>query len=168
MAACLYYALDASAQLAAPACDADRPRRAALDPALQRAVDAGHRAPPAATASTSRSPAAGAARAYQQQLLDEAIVTLRQRARRAPATSTRPSARPTCTGKAVDIGPTDAAYWIIQHGAEFGLCQIYANEVWHFERVIAPGGTCPPLANASAGEPPSSRGATVRRAPADR
>ena len=48
-------------------------------------------------------------------------------------------------GLAVDVGPTDAAYWLIQHGAEYGLCQIYANEIWHFERVVRPGGTCPPL-----------------------
>jgi len=52
----------------------------------------------------------------------------------------------------VDIGPADAAHWMAQHGAEYGLCQIYANEVWHYERVIEPGGTCPPQRpDASAG-----------------
>jgi hypothetical protein len=50
---------------------------------------------------------------------------------------------PHVTGKAVDVGPTDAAYWLAQHGARYGLCQIYANEIWHFERVIEPGETCP-------------------------
>ncbi|MBB5960605.1 LAS superfamily LD-carboxypeptidase LdcB [Saccharothrix tamanrassetensis] len=54
------------------------------------------------------------------------------------------------TGKAVDIGPTDAADWVIRNGAEYGLCQTYANEMWHFELAVAPGGECPvPRADAS-------------------
>lgn len=47
-------------------------------------------------------------------------------------------------GLAVDVGPTEGAYWLEEHGATFGLCRTYDNEVWHFEPVIAPGGTCPP------------------------
>lgn len=47
-------------------------------------------------------------------------------------------------GLAVDVGPTEGAYWLEQNGARFGLCRTYDNEVWHFEPVIAPGGTCPP------------------------
>lgn len=46
-------------------------------------------------------------------------------------------------GQAVDVGPTQAAYWFAEHGAEYGLCQIYANEVWHYELAIAPGSDCP-------------------------
>jgi D-alanyl-D-alanine carboxypeptidase len=38
-----------------------------------------------------------------------------------------------------------ADYWLIQHGAEYGLCQVYANEIWHFELLTDSGGTCPPL-----------------------
>jgi D-alanyl-D-alanine carboxypeptidase len=80
--------------------------------------------------------------AYQRSLFDDAVRRYggQDAARRfvkAPEDSSH------VTGQAVDIGPTDAAYWTIQHGAEYGLCQIYANEVWHFERPIAPGGTCP-------------------------
>ena len=48
------------------------------------------------------------------------------------------------TGDAVDVGPTDADSWMQQHGARYGLCQIYANEMWHYELATAPGGTCPP------------------------
>lgn len=56
------------------------------------------------------------------------------------------------TGEAVDVGRTDAAYWFAQHGARFGLCQTYANEVWHYELAVDPGGTCPvPKEDASAG-----------------
>jgi D-alanyl-D-alanine carboxypeptidase len=50
------------------------------------------------------------------------------------------------SGNAVDIGPSDAAAWMSEHGAEFGLCQIYGNEPWHFElRPEAVGGGCPPV-----------------------
>ncbi|WP_049578798.1 M15 family metallopeptidase [Nocardiopsis sp. SBT366] len=56
------------------------------------------------------------------------------------------------TGSAVDVGRTDAAYWFVEHGARFGLCQTYANEVWHYELTVEPGRTCPaPLEDASAG-----------------
>jgi hypothetical protein len=41
---------------------------------------------------------------------------------------------------------------LTQHGSAYGLCQIYANEIWHFERVGAPDSTCPaPLADGSDG-----------------
>lgn len=48
-------------------------------------------------------------------------------------------------GLAIDVGPTDGALWLEQHGAEHGLCRVYANELWHFEPVVEPGGTCPDL-----------------------
>ena len=54
------------------------------------------------------------------------------------------------TGDAIDIGYTDADSWLMQHGADYGLCQIYSNEIWHFELATTPGGDCPPqLADAS-------------------
>lgn len=48
------------------------------------------------------------------------------------------------SGEAVDIGRTDANSWLSQHGADYGLCQMYANEMWHFELATSPGGECPP------------------------
>jgi hypothetical protein len=36
-------------------------------------------------------------------------------------------------GKAVDVGPAAALTWLSKHGAAYGLCQIYANERWHYE-----------------------------------
>jgi len=36
-------------------------------------------------------------------------------------------------GEAVDLGPAAARTWLSQHGAAYGLCQIYANESWHYE-----------------------------------
>ncbi len=50
------------------------------------------------------------------------------------------------SGDAVDIGPADAAAWLSDHGAEYGLCQIYSNEPWHYElRPEAIDDGCPPL-----------------------
>lgn len=47
------------------------------------------------------------------------------------------------TGRAIDVGPTEGAYWLAEHGADYGLCQVYANEMWHFEIRTEPGGRCP-------------------------
>lgn len=90
-------------------------------------------------------------KAYQQALLDEAIVTYgsEQEARKWVDT---PEGSNHVKGDAVDIGFTDADYWMIEHGAEYGLCQTYANEIWHFQLMTTPGGTCPaPIVDASAG-----------------
>lgn len=80
--------------------------------------------------------------AYQQRLFDEAVTRYgsTDEARRWVQT---PGNSKHVTGRAVDIGPTDAADWVIRHGNDYGLCQTYANEMWHFEMAIAPGGTCP-------------------------
>ena len=51
-------------------------------------------------------------------------------------------------GLAIDVNYPDepiGAGWLEINGAKFGLCRVYENEWWHFEPVIAPGGTCPPL-----------------------
>jgi hypothetical protein len=37
------------------------------------------------------------------------------------------------SGDAVDIGRSDATAWLSEHGAAYGLCQIYGNEPWHYE-----------------------------------
>lgn len=55
-------------------------------------------------------------------------------------------------GLAIDVGPAAGAAWLGEHGAAFGLCRTYANEAWHFEPVIEPGGTCPePYPDSSVG-----------------
>ncbi|MFD4638047.1 M15 family metallopeptidase [Lentzea sp. NPDC058436] len=85
---------------------------------------------------------------HQQRLLDEAVELYRseEEARRwvhPPEKSAH------VTGKAIDIGPTNADDWLIQHGSDYGLCQAYANEMWHFELLTTPGGECPqPQSNA--------------------
>jgi zinc D-Ala-D-Ala carboxypeptidase len=37
-------------------------------------------------------------------------------------------------GNAVDLGHSDATAWLSKHGAKYGVCQIYRNEPWHYER----------------------------------
>ncbi|MGW6128966.1 M15 family metallopeptidase [Cellulomonas sp. NPDC055163] len=80
--------------------------------------------------------------AMQQDLLDDAVRehgSLAE-ARRFVAT---PEGSSHVTGHAVDIGPTDGADWVVRRGARYGLCQTYANEMWHFELATEPGGECP-------------------------
>jgi zinc D-Ala-D-Ala carboxypeptidase len=48
-------------------------------------------------------------------------------------------------GQAVDVGGTGADQWLIANGSRFGLCRIYANELWHFELAADAAGNCPPL-----------------------
>ena len=69
---------------------------------------------------------------YQEQLLREAISKYgsREEATRWVAT---PNTSAHVSGDAVDIGHSDAVAWLAAHGAEYGLCQIYGNEPWHYE-----------------------------------
>jgi LAS superfamily LD-carboxypeptidase LdcB len=49
------------------------------------------------------------------------------------------------SGDAVDLGPSDATAWLSEHGAAYGLCQVYGNEPWHYElRPEAIDHGCPP------------------------
>ena len=86
--------------------------------------------------------------AYQQSLLDAAVVEYGS-AEAAGEFVLSPDESKHVTGEAVDIGRTDANSWLSQHGADYGLCQTYANEMWHFELATELGGDCPPqLSNA--------------------
>lgn len=88
---------------------------------------------------------------YQQMLLDEAVVTYGSEEEARKWVNT-PDKSTHVTGDAVDIGYTDADYWLIENGYRYGLCQTYANEIWHFELAVAPGETCPtPLDDAAEG-----------------
>jgi D-alanyl-D-alanine carboxypeptidase len=69
---------------------------------------------------------------YQEQLLREAVSTYGSEKEAARWVAT-PNTSPHVSGDAVDIGPIDATAWLSEHGAEYGLCQIYRNEPWHYE-----------------------------------
>jgi D-alanyl-D-alanine carboxypeptidase len=71
-------------------------------------------------------------RTYQEQLLHEAVLKYGSEAEASRWVAT-PSTSAHVSGDAVDIGPSDAAAWLSEHGAAYGLCQVYGNEPWHYE-----------------------------------
>lgn len=81
---------------------------------------------------------------FQQQLLDDAVSTYGSIAAARQYVQTPQRSRHVL-GQAVDIGGAGADQWLIAHGARFGLCQIYANELWHFELAADAAGNCPVL-----------------------
>jgi zinc D-Ala-D-Ala carboxypeptidase len=79
----------------------------------------------------------------QQQLFDQAVRDYGS-AEEAARWVASPQTSQHVSGDAIDIGDFDATYWLSLHGAAYGLCQIYANERWHFElRADAPTDGCP-------------------------
>jgi D-alanyl-D-alanine carboxypeptidase len=82
---------------------------------------------------------------YQDQLLREAISEYGSEEEAARWVATADTS-PHVSGDAIDIGPSDATAWLSEHGAEYGLCQIYGNEPWHYElRPEAIDRGCPPM-----------------------
>lgn len=81
---------------------------------------------------------------FQQRLLDDAVHTYGSLAVAREYVET-PTHSKHVIGEAVDVGGTGADQWLIANGARFGLCQIYANELWHFELATDAAGVCPPL-----------------------
>ena len=105
-----------------------RAAAAAADEGVELLVDSGWRSPQ-----------------YQQQLLDEAVLTYGS-AEQAARWVAPPDRSAHVSGDAVDIGPSRAAAWLSRHAAEYGLCQIYGNEPWHYElRPEAPDQGCPSM-----------------------
>lgn len=93
-------------------------RRAATDAANDRIkfyVNSGWRSP-----------------AYQNQLLREAVSKYGSEKEAARWVATAKTSLHV-KGEAVDIGQSNATAWLSKHGAEYGLCQIYRNETWHYE-----------------------------------
>jgi LAS superfamily LD-carboxypeptidase LdcB len=69
---------------------------------------------------------------YQNQLFREAVSQYGSEDEAARWVATAATS-PHVSGDAVDIGGSDATGWLSEHGAEYGLCQIYRNEPWHYE-----------------------------------
>jgi hypothetical protein len=99
----------------------------AADDGVELRVDSGRRSPE-----------------YQQRLFDDAVAKYGSEAEAARWVAT-PNTSAHVSGDAVDIGPPTAAAWLSEHGTDYGLCQIYANEPWHYElRPEATDQGCPP------------------------
>ena len=82
---------------------------------------------------------------YQNQLLREAVSEYGSEEEAARWVATAETSAHV-SGDAIDIGRSDATAWLSEHGAEYGLCQIYGNEPWHYElRPEAIDHGCPPV-----------------------
>jgi hypothetical protein len=82
---------------------------------------------------------------YQNQLLREAVSKYGSEEEAARWVATADTSAHV-SGDAVDIGSFDATAWLSEHGAKYGLCQIYRNEPWHYElRPPAIDRGCPPM-----------------------
>ena len=123
-----------------------------LDPALlgalrQAATDVGDNGVEIFVNSGWRSPE------YQNQLLREAVSKYGSEEEAARWVATADTS-PHVSGDAVDIGRVDATAWLSEHGAKYGLCQIYSNEPWHYElRPEAIDHGCPPMYSDPAHDP---------------
>jgi zinc D-Ala-D-Ala carboxypeptidase len=124
--------------------DDEIPGVAKLDPALlgalrHAATDAAHDGVEFFVNSGWRSPE------YEEQLLHEAVSKYGSEKAAARWVAT-PNTSAHVSGDAVDIGHFDATAWLSEHGAKYGLCQIYSNEPWHYElRPEAIDHGCPPM-----------------------
>ena len=87
---------------------------------------------PRTTGSSSSSTAAGVPGRTRRNYSSEAILKYGSEAEAARWVAT-PNTSAHVSGDAVDIGRSDAAAWLSAHGADYGLCQIYSNEPWHYE-----------------------------------
>ncbi len=82
---------------------------------------------------------------YQARLLREAVAEYGSEEEAARWVAT-PDTSAHVSGDAVDVGPSNAAEWLSEHGAGYGLCRIYGNEPWHYElRPEASYDGCPPV-----------------------
>jgi zinc D-Ala-D-Ala carboxypeptidase len=129
--------------------DVSNPAVGQLDPALLNAVQQAARAA-ASQGIELRINSGWRSEGFQQRLFDDAVRTYGSAdiARQFVAS---PEVSKHVVGQAVDVAPVDADKWLIRNGIEFGLCQIYANEIWHFELAVDPQGNCPPLRPNAAG-----------------
>jgi hypothetical protein len=82
---------------------------------------------------------------YQERLLHEAVSKYGSEGEAARWVATAETSAHV-SGNAVDISHFDATAWLSEHGAKYGLCQIYGNEPWHYElRLEAIDHGCPPM-----------------------
>ena len=127
--------------------DSTAPALTKLEPPLRKALrKAGQQA--AAEGVNLRVTSGWRSARLQQQLYDDALQRLGET--EAVKLVKSPTDSEHVHGRAVDIGPTDAAVWMGSNGHKFGFCQTYANEIWHFELAADDQGRCPqPVPDAS-------------------
>ncbi len=129
--------------------DVANPILSQMDPALLKAIQDATTAAQAQGVNL-RVTSGWRSKGFQQRLFDDAVRTYGSVDAAAQFVAT-PEVSKHVSGQAVDIGPVEADMWLIANGRQFGLCQIYANEIWHFELVADAQGNCPPLRPNAAG-----------------
>jgi hypothetical protein len=129
--------------------DVGNPLVGFLEPALLKAIGAAARAA-AADGVELKLTSGWRSKGFQKRLFDEAVATYGSAAVASQFVAS-PETSMHVVGRAVDGGPTAADDWMSRNGARFGLCQIYANEIWHFELAVDGSGNCPPLKPNAAG-----------------
>ena len=123
--------------------DVQDPAIGRLDPALLNAIQ--NAATAAAADGVTMTVTSGwRSPQFQQRLLDDAVQTYGSFAVARQYVQT-PEVSKHVVGEAVDVGGVGADQWLIANGPRFGLCRIYANELWHFELASDAMGNCPPL-----------------------
>jgi zinc D-Ala-D-Ala carboxypeptidase len=123
--------------------DESSPIVAHLDPLLLKAIQDAARAADAEGIEM-RITSGWRSKGFQQRLFDDAVRTYGS-VDTAMEFVASPDVSKHVVGEAVDITPVEADKWLIRNGPQFGLCQIYANEIWHFELAAHEQGDCPPL-----------------------
>ena len=129
--------------------DVENPVVGLLDPLLLKAIQAATRAAIAEGVDVKLT-SGWRSKGFQKRLFDEAV-TAYGSVDGASQFVASPDVSMHVLGKAVDVGPVVADEWMIRNGPRFGLCQIYANEIWHFELAVDAQGNCPPLRPNAAG-----------------
>ena len=124
--------------------DSDLPAVSRLDPALHSALEEAQSAMEAEGSGSAITIADGwRSERYQEHLFAQAVKQYGSE-EEAEKWVKRGNDSAHVRGEAVDIADAGAMDYLNRFGAEWGLCQVYANEAWHFELRTAPGGTCPP------------------------
>jgi D-alanyl-D-alanine carboxypeptidase len=129
--------------------DVQDPAIGRLEPALLSAIQ-GAATAAAADGTTITITSGWRSAEFQQRLLDNAIRTYGSYAAARQYVQT-PAMSKHVVGEAVDVGGVGADQWLIANGSRFGLCRIYANELWHFELATDAAGNCPALLPNAAG-----------------
>lgn len=130
--------------------DAANPMLSRVDPALLSAVQEATTAAAASDGVDVRVTSGWRSRGFQLRLFDDGVRNYGsvEAARQFVAT---PENSNHVTGNAVDVGPPAAALWMSRNGTRFGLCQTFANELWHYELAADAAGRCPPMKPSAAG-----------------
>ncbi|MGE2713147.1 M15 family metallopeptidase [Mycolicibacterium litorale] len=123
--------------------DVENPTVGRLDPALLAAVQEATRSA-AADGVEVEINSGWRSVGFQQRLFDDGVrtygsVEIARQFVASPQTSMH------VVGRAVDVGGPEAAAWMSRNGPRFGLCQVFANELWHYELTADAAGRCPPM-----------------------